>query len=111
MMANRLRAVHEIDVENYARNLIREAGGRMWKWVSPGTRGIPDDIALWPCGIKDLLEFKRPVGGVYSACQLRVLEEIEKLGSEVFRLHTVEQVDMYVHYRRHGRPYSARHSA
>lgn len=32
----------EKDIEAYLVNKVRQAGGLAWKFVSPGTRGVPD---------------------------------------------------------------------
>ena len=48
----------ETDVESWARKKIAEAGGLMLKWVSPGIRGVPDDIVFWPGNVVHFIEFK-----------------------------------------------------
>jgi hypothetical protein len=87
----------EREIEAYARKLIGLRGGVMYKWVSPGQKGVPDDVVVWPAG-NDLVEFKSELGGRLSESQQDVKKQIEKVGGTVFLLYSEADVDAYVHY-------------
>jgi hypothetical protein len=54
--------LREKTVEDYLRKRIRDIGALIEKHVSPGQRGVPDDLITWPWGELDLVETKRPGG-------------------------------------------------
>jgi hypothetical protein len=95
----------EREIEAYARKLIGLRGGVMYKWVSPGQKGVPDDVVVWPTG-NDLVEFKSD-GGRLSESQQEVKKDIEAAGGTVFLLYSEADVDAYVHYSTVGRLLSA----
>jgi len=89
------RQLREKDLEAFARRRIREAGGLMKKWVSPGTAGVPDDIVFWPGGVVHFLEFKTMEGRVSDA-QVRLAWALNALGTPVRVMRTRSQVELYV---------------
>ena len=54
----------EGDLETWAREESRRAGGLMLKWASPGRRGPPDNIVFWPAQVVHFLEFKAGDGRI-----------------------------------------------
>ena len=52
----------ERTVERYFVEMVRELGGKAWKWSSPGTRGVADRIVLLPNGNVWFVELKSPTG-------------------------------------------------
>lgn len=50
----------EKDVENALKAEVKAAGGMCLKWVSPGHRGVPDRIVLFPHGVIAFVELKQP---------------------------------------------------
>lgn len=48
----------ESTIERYARKRIKAVGGKMYKFVSPGYAGMPDDIAVMPGALIWWVEFK-----------------------------------------------------
>ena len=50
----------EKSVEQALVNEVRNRGGRCLKWVSPGRRGVPDRICLFPGGVVVFVETKQP---------------------------------------------------
>ena len=51
--------MREKDIEQYLVKRVREAGGRAYKWVSPGNDGVPDRIAILPGGDVYFIELKK----------------------------------------------------
>jgi hypothetical protein len=39
----------EVEVEAYLKKICKQHDGEYRKWVSPGRRGVPDDIIILPC--------------------------------------------------------------
>jgi len=73
--------VTEKQLEGMCREYAQASGGRLYKWASPGTAGVPDRILLMPGGRIAFVEFKRPDGrGRVSPLQARRLEELNRLG-------------------------------
>ena len=72
---------------------IKNLGGKAYKWVSPGTRGVPDRIAILPGGRIIFIEVKRPgLSGGLSAQQKKVAEKLTKLGCTVWRISDMEEL-------------------
>ena len=72
----------ENDIEMYLKNSIRAAGGKCMKFVSPGTRGVPDRI----CFLKGLCFFVelKSKSGKLSAAQKVAISEFRKQGQHVY---------------------------
>lgn len=75
-------------IEKRNRKAIKDAGGIMYKFESPNTRGVPDDIVLLPIPEEHrevvaryfhFAEFKAP-GKQPEPHQVREHEKIKKLG-------------------------------
>lgn len=49
----------EHDVESYLKRQVKARNGLCWKWVSPGLRGVPDQIVMFP-GVICFVELKAP---------------------------------------------------
>jgi len=52
--------MRERDIETYLREQVRAVGGRAYKFVSPGTAGVPDRLVLFPGGRAFFVELKAP---------------------------------------------------
>lgn len=52
--------MRESDIERYLRKQVEANGGKCWKWVSPGRRGVPDRIVIMPGGVIAFVELKAP---------------------------------------------------
>ena len=50
----------EKTLENRLRLAVERAGGLCLKWTSPGRRGVPDRMVLFPGGLIVFVELKRP---------------------------------------------------
>lgn len=72
----------ESEIEQHLKRLALQAGGRSYKWASPGVRGVPDQIVMLPGGKLCLVEIKRP-GGVPTVQQCLRHKELAALGQRV----------------------------
>lgn len=52
--------MRERNIEQYLVRRAKEAGGRAYKWNSPGMNGVPDRIVLLPGGRIAFAELKAP---------------------------------------------------
>lgn len=66
-------------------NMVRKAGGRAYKFVSPGNLGVPDRIAILPRGRIWFVELKTETGRL-SQVQKRQIDALRSLGMNVFVL-------------------------
>jgi hypothetical protein len=89
----------ESELEDWAREEISAAGGRLYKIRFRGRRGAPDDLAVWPRDVKDLIEFKRKKDGRVSQGQSLVHQELALLGCIVWLLDTRDLVWEYIALR------------
>jgi hypothetical protein len=87
----------ERKVELYLSQKIQALGGRAYKWISPGRRGVPDRICVLPKSLVIFVETKAP-GGTTSELQNKELEYLKYLGHLAFVIETPYQVDMLVAY-------------
>lgn len=85
----------EGSVELYLRGQVRALGGDTRKWVSPGRRGVPDQIVLWPGERTDFIEAKLGAGRL-SVFQVREHARLGALGKHVFTLRSKAEVDDYI---------------
>lgn len=72
----------ENPVEKHLIKEVKKAGGRAYKFVSPGRRSVPDRIVLLPGGRLVFVECKAP-GKLPRADQLREHERLRALGFSV----------------------------
>lgn len=95
--------MHELE-RNVERRLVRGVkalGGIAYKWVCPGTVGVPDRIVVWPGGRVDFIELKTETG-VLSPRQKVVLDHLRSLGCNVRVLRGSDAVAAYLldtHYQ------------
>lgn len=80
---------------------IKSLGGKAFKWVSPGARGVPDRIAILPGGKVIFIEVKRPgVSDGLSVRQRKIFALLEGLGCTVWRISDME--DLKARLREYG---------
>jgi len=70
--------VRERDIERALVASVEAAGGLAWKLVSPGRRGVPDRLCLFPGGRVLFVETKAP-GKALSIAQERMAETLRAL--------------------------------
>ena len=74
--------MRESELENILVTEIRKAGGRTYKWVSPGNSGVPDRIVLMPAGKIIFVELKTDSGKLGSQQKIQI-DRIQSLGQDV----------------------------
>ncbi len=85
--------MYESDFERKLCTYIKSLGGKAFKWVSPGARGVPDRIAILPGGRIIFIEVKRPgLSDGMSIRQKKVRELLEKLGCTVWRISDMDDL-------------------
>lgn len=83
-------------VETYLHGQVWALGGTTRKFVSPGHRGVPDRILLWPAGITHFAETKGSEDDKVKSHQAREHKRFRDLGHRVEVLRTKEAVDRYI---------------
>lgn len=82
----------ESDLERKIVDFVESLGGRAWKWVSPGRRGVPDRIIFLPGGIIIFAEIKKPgLKEGRSPQQIKVARILTALGARVWRVADLEE--------------------
>lgn len=74
--------MRERDIERHLRQAVREAGGKAYKFKSPGQRSVPDRMCVFPGGRVVFVECKAP-GEQPTKAQERELESLRALGFAV----------------------------
>lgn len=82
-------------VENHFVWAVERAGGKTWKFTSPGRKGVADRIACLPDGNTWFVELKTK-GGRLSALQKMFMSDMTLLGQRYACLWTIEQVDEWI---------------
>lgn len=72
----------EREIEKKLVDGIRRLGGRAYKWVSPGSNGVPDRIIVMPGGRILFVELKTSTG-VVSKLQKMQIRMLSQMGCEV----------------------------
>lgn len=88
-------ALRERDIEEYLRQRVKVAGGRAYKWVSPGNAGVPDRIVMLPGGRTAFVELKAP-GKKPSPLQIAQGKKISNLGQVVVVIDSKQGVDEFI---------------
>lgn len=93
-VGKRVDKMLERDVERRLRLGIKALGGKAYKFSSPGNNGVPDRIVLIQ-GKCFFVELKRP-GQDLSPRQRAVRKDFKKLGFEVYKLDTIDDVAKFL---------------
>lgn len=86
----------EKSVEEKLRKEIEKLGGIAFKFESNGNNGVPDRIVILPGGKIYFIELKRPKGGRFKKLQLYQMNKLEKLGCNVKKIKTYEEVKAFI---------------
>ncbi|GIP14376.1 nuclease [Paenibacillus montaniterrae] len=87
--------MRERDIEQYLVKQTKAAGGKAYKWTSPGNAGVPDRIVMLPGGRVAFIELKAP-GGKPTALQLNQQRMIASMGLPVQIIDSKEAVDQII---------------
>jgi hypothetical protein len=74
--------MREAELEDILVKEIRNAGGRTYKWISPGNSGVPDRIVFLPNGRVIFVELKAD-SGIVSGLQKTQIKRLQDLGQDV----------------------------
>ncbi|NSW84445.1 MAG: VRR-NUC domain-containing protein [Syntrophothermus sp.] len=85
----------ESDIEKYLINAVKSIGGLVWKFVSPGTRGVPDRIVALPEGRTFYVELKKP-GEKPKQLQLKRHKQLRDRGHQVYVIDSLTGVDDFL---------------
>ena len=94
--------MRERAIEQYLRDQVRAAGGRAYKFVSPGNNGVPDRLVILPPGRVVFVELKAP-GRKPTPLQLAQHQRLRALGCDVRVIDSMQQVDELLTSYREGR--------
>jgi len=83
--------MRERDIEQKLVKAVEHAGGKAWKFTSPGTDGVPDRILLFPSGRIAFAELKAP-GRKLRPLQERRKVQLAALGFTVFVIDSTDQI-------------------
>lgn len=83
--------MREREIERKLVDAIKVKGGICWKFVSPGTAGVPDRIILMPNGRIAFVELKAP-GKEMRPLQVHRKRQLEALGIRVYCIDRKEQI-------------------
>ena len=83
--------MREREIEKKLVDAVKTQGGVCWKFVSPGTAGVPDRIILMPMGRIAFVEVKT-TGERPRKLQLARHRLLRRLGFKTFLLDNPEQI-------------------
>lgn len=87
--------MRESVVEKRLRTQVEKMGGKAWKWVAPGTVGVPDRILFFPGGRIIFIELKAP-GKKPEPIQEYRIKQLRGYGQQVEVLDSPEAVDRFM---------------
>lgn len=87
--------MNENTVERYLRKKVRAAGGKCYKFITPGHIGAPDRLCIFPGGRVYFVETKAP-GGKPRPSQLAFHRELAELGVTVRVIDTRDKVAAFI---------------
>ena len=83
--------MREKKIEQKLVNEVKKHHGKCWKFVSPGTDGVPDRIVLLHGGKIAFVEVKAP-GEELRPQQRKRKRDLEKLGFKVYVLDNEDEI-------------------
>lgn len=93
--------MRESILEQKFKKAVEAEGGLCLKFVSPGKRGVPDRICLFPGGKIVFAEIKAPDGRLHPL-QKRCIQEFSQLGHDVAVIWSVEDIDKFTEWVKRG---------
>lgn len=82
-------------IETYLRDQVKKAGGKAYKFESPGNDGVPDRLVIFPNNRIYFVELKAP-GKKPRPLQLKQMRDLENFGCDVFVIDSKEKVDRFI---------------
>jgi hypothetical protein len=89
--------MREKEIEIYLRDQVRKAGGKAYKFESPGNDGVPDRIVVFPKNKIYFVETKAP-GQKPRPLQVKQIRDLQNFGCWVFVIDSKEGVDRFVEW-------------
>lgn len=86
---------YEREIEQYLKREVEKAGGVCRKFASPGHRGVPDRLCIFPGGRIYFVEVKR-WKGTLSPLQKHEIGILLSLGCRALVVRTTEMVDRLI---------------
>ncbi len=88
--------MRESVIESYLRDEVKKAGGRAYKFISPGNNGVPDRLVCLPGGCVAFVETKAP-GRKSTELQKVQQRRLRELGFRVYaEVDSREKVDVII---------------
>lgn len=90
--------MNESTLEQKIARYVKSLGGRAFKWISPGTPGVPDRIIILPGGRVIFAEIKRPgTKDGRSIRQVKIFKLLKLLGCDVWLVSDFEDFKERLH--------------
>ena len=89
--------MREYEIENYLVQSVIKLGGICYKFQSPGRRGVPDRICVFPHREVAFVELKSPTG-ITTPKQDFEIREIKKRGHFAVVINSRPRVDAFISY-------------
>ena len=86
--------MNEKTVERHFKWAVEVLGGKTYKFVSPGVKGVADRVVCMPNGTTHFIELKTK-GGRLSALQLIFAADMERLNQNYAVLWNIEDIDQW----------------
>jgi hypothetical protein len=94
--------MREKEIEQYLREEVKKLGGKAYKFVSPGSQGVPDRLVCLPGGRIYFVELKAP-GKTSSPMQYKQQADLRRLGCQVYEdVSSMDRVDNLIRFWREG---------
>ena len=87
--------MRERDIEKRLICKVREMGGEVYKWVSPGNSGVPDRIVMLPGGQVIFVELKTD-GNTPTPVQRAQMKRIRKTGCRVELIRGMDELEEFL---------------
>ena len=87
--------MEEQKIESYLKKQVELLGGKAYKFISPGTAGVPDRIVVLPGGEIFFVELKAPGKKLRKIQEYRA-KELRALGFDVRTIDSKEKVDKFI---------------
>ncbi|MFD2446400.1 VRR-NUC domain-containing protein [Bacillus sp. CGMCC 1.16607] len=87
--------MQEKAIETYLRDQVKKAGGKAYKFESPGNDGVPDRLVILPKNKIYFVELKAP-GKKPRPLQVKQMRDLSSLGCDVRVIDSKEGVNDFI---------------